>query len=144
MLTLNQIAATLQSFLDQHAQIKQVVYAWEPDFKAMEDLKYPVGNFYFQNANISGRMLNLNFKLTLADVVEADNFQHEQEVVSDMIQVVDDLSSFLQYHEGWSFTRSGNIVPFTDVNKDRTAGVTFQFQLSVVRAMNECQTPLNA
>ena len=58
-----------------------------------------------------------------------------------MLQVVEDLFTWLQFQEGFNFTKSTNIQKFVDDTHDRVSGIVFRMNLEVIRSQNECAIP---
>ncbi|GAA4326301.1 hypothetical protein [Flaviaesturariibacter amylovorans] len=141
MLSLQQIKKKLITYLTNHGQVNEVVWADDFEFSAERNLSYPVVNIEFLEATVSGKMLGYSFKVTIGDMVAADQVDLQTEVISDNLLIAEDFLTYLQYAEGWEFNRSTSLVPFRDDTGDRVSGVVFRFVLNVVRSQKECATP---
>lgn len=144
MLSLNQLKQILVNFLNSHAQINEVVWGDDFEFSVDRDLNYPVASIEYLDTNINGKAMNHNFKVVLGDLSDPNVHGIDDEVVSDMLLVADDVMSWLQQQEGFQFIKSSNIQKFTDEFGDRVSGVVFRIVLSVIRRQNECAIPTKA
>jgi len=142
MKTLNQIKHILINYFESHAQIQQVVYSDDFDFNSNRNLIYPVVNIEYVNTNITTKTSNHIFKIVIADKVEVEDSNMEDNVHSDAIQIAEDFISHLERTEGWFLAGTSTINKFTDDTGDRTSGIVFTITLSVVRDKNRCNTPL--
>lgn len=142
MLTLNNIKGILKTYFNSHALINSVYYEDDFDFNAERSIDYPVANVEYLNSNISDKTMNHNFKIVLADLTEPENNEMEDNIHSDSLQIAEDLFTYLQNYEGFSFNKSSTINKFTDDTSDRATGIVFTIQLSVVRPQNRCNTPI--
>ena len=141
MLTLNQIKTKLIEYFNGHAQVNDVKYEDDFEFKAESNLTYPVVNIEYLDSNISNKLMNYNFKVVIADVVSEDRPELQDEIYSDTLLIAEDFFTFLQYQEGWTFSKSSSLQKFWDENGDRVCGIVFRVVLSVVRPQAECTKP---
>ena len=142
MLTLNQLKYKLIGFFESHAQVKSVKYEDDFDFNAERNLTYPVVNIEYIDSNIADKMTSHNFKVVLGDLADGNVEGLDDEIVSDMHLIAEDFFTWLQYQNGFSFTRTTNIQKFLDDTHDRVSGIVFRITLSVRRSQNECSTPV--
>ena len=142
MKTLNELKLILIDYFKAHALINSVFYEDDFDFNAERSIDYPVANIEYLNSNISNKSMNHNFKIVLADITEPENNEMEDNIHSDALQIAEDFFTYLQNYEGFSFDKSSSINKFTDDTADRTAGIVFTIQLSVIRPQNRCNTPI--
>lgn len=144
MLTLTQIKQRLIDWFSSHAQINTVVFANDFEFSAERNLVYPVVNLSFIGSRINERMLDYSIKVKIGDLVSEDDTNLQDYVISDSILIAEDFFTFLQYEEGWVFTRSSTIRPLIDNGGDRISGVEFTVIVSVVRSQNTCEKPVRS
>lgn len=144
MLTPNQIKQKLVEYFESHAQINSVVFADDFEFSAERNLLYKAVNLSFVGSRINEKMMDNSFKVVIADMVSEDDAHLQFEVVSDCTVIAEDFFTFLQYEEGWVFSRSSTIRPLIDNGGDRISGVEFTVILSVVRSQNTCATPVRS
>lgn len=141
MLTLNQIKYILTGWFNNHAQINSTYYCDDFDFNAARTISYPVSNIEYMESNVKDKQTTHTYKIVLADLVDQNIAGHEDEIQSDMLQIAEDLFAWAQYYEGFSFAKSVNIQKFMDDTDDRTSGIVFKIQLTVIRSQNTCQIP---
>lgn len=141
MLTLNQIKIILKDWFNNHALINSVYYCDDFDFNSERSIDYPVANIEYLNSDITGKMINHNYKVVIGDLTKADDSEMEDNIHSDSLQVAEDFFTFLQNYEGFSFDKSSSINKFTDDTADRASGIVFTFSLSLVRSQNRCDVP---
>lgn len=140
-MTLNQIKQKLTTFFNSHAQVNDLRFQDDFDFNAERNLLYPVVNVEWLGAAINNKMTNHNLKVTIGDLLNINDPEQLHDIYSDSLLIAEDLFSFLQYEEGWTFSKSSTIQKFDDASGDRVAGVVFTITISVVRTQNTCATP---
>jgi hypothetical protein len=143
MKTLNELKNILTTWFEKHRQIGSVFYEDDFDFNAERNINYPVTNIEYMESNVSGKKTTHIYKFILADLLDENIKGHEDEIFSDLMLIAEDFFSFAQDEEGFEFSKSVNIQKFVDDTNDRTAGLTFRIQISVIRSQNNCTTPLN-
>lgn len=143
MLTLNQIKKKLIQFFDNHKQINQVVYSNEFDFAAERKLKYPVVNIDYRESSLQDKTTTHIFIIKLGDKIIIDNPSSEDEIYSDMLQVAEDMYTYLWEDLSFNVVKSTSLQPFSDDNGDRVSGVVFRLNLTVIRPENRCVIPMD-
>jgi len=141
MLTLNQLKELLKGFFENHSMINSVYYLSNFDFSAERNISYPVVNINYLSTNMAKKTFNHNYKITIADVCESDNYDMEDDIHSDSLQVAEDFFTYLQNYTGLTLKRASTITKFVDDKGDRTSGIVFTLTLEVIRPMNWCNTP---
>lgn len=141
MKTLNELKYILKNFFLSHALINGVYYCDDFDFNAERSITYPVANIEYLSSQINLNMINHQFKVVLGDLTAPDDTDMEDNVHSDMLQVAEDLYTYLDNTEGFMFTQSSAINKFTDDTSDRASGIVFTITLSCVRKQDWCSTP---
>jgi len=71
-LTLNQIKKILLAWFQSHADINSTFYEDDFDFNGERKIIYSVSNIEYVESNINGKQNTHSYKLTLADLVDAD------------------------------------------------------------------------
>ncbi|MCZ2338183.1 MAG: hypothetical protein LC127_08265 [Chitinophagales bacterium] len=143
MLTLNQVKKILVDYFVGHAQIKQVIYGNDVEFNADRQINYPACNIEYLNSDVSGKLLNYNYKIVLADISNPDDDEMSDNIISDALQIAEDFLSYLEYTEGFIFNGSSNLEPFLDDTGDRTTGIVFTLAIGTIRNSNWCNKPVN-
>lgn len=141
MKTLNELKQILIDYFQNHAWINSVYYMDDFDFNAERSIDYPVVNIEYVNSNINDKVFNHFFKVVIADIVEPDNTEQEDNVHSDALQVAEDFFTSLNEIEGVIFNKISSINKFTDDTGDRACGIVFTFTLGVIRPQNRCVIP---
>ena len=141
MLTLNQLKAILKAFFLNHGQINSTFYCDDFDFNSERNITYPVANVQYLNSSIANNQTNHSYSIVLADLCKADDSDMEDEIHSDWLQIAEDLYTYLQNYEGFSFNKTSTINKFTDDTGDRASGIVFTITLAVIRPQNRCSTP---
>jgi hypothetical protein len=141
MKTLNEIKILLKAWFNNHALINSVYYCDDWDFNSERSINYPVVNLEYLNSNINNTTINHNYKVVIADVVEANNTEMEDNIHSDSLQVAEDFYTYLQNLEGITFNRVSTINKFTDDTGDRASGIIFTITIAVIRPQNRCSAP---
>jgi hypothetical protein len=141
MLTLNQIKILLTDFFNSHNMINSVYYMDDFDFNAESSIDYPVVNIEYLNSAITDKVFNHNFKIVIGDITVPDNYEMEDMVHSDTLQIAEDFFTFLQNYNGnLIFDRASSIQKFVDDTGDRICGIVFTIRLGTIRAQNTCFT----
>lgn len=144
MTTLNQIKNLFIDFFEKHGQITTVLYLDDYDFNADRNLSYPVVNIEYKDSNIRGKETSHSFAITLVDLVDQNIEGHEDEIYSDMLLIAEDFFSWAQESYDFNFQKSVNIQKIQDDMGDRTSGLFFRFQVTVIRSQNICSIPKKA
>lgn len=138
---LNQIKKKLIAFFESHKCINEVVYNNEFDFFAERRLKYPVVNIDYIESNLQEKFTTHSYMIKIADGITVGNPASEDEILSDALQVVEDLYTHLYEDYSFEVIKSSSVQPFSDSEGDRVSGIAFRLNLSVFRAENRCEIP---
>lgn len=142
MLTLNQVKKILKDYFEGHAQINDVIYGNDIEFNAERQINYPACNIEYLNSDVSGKLLNYNYNIVIADICEPDNDEMQDNIISDSLQIAEDFISYLEYTEGLIYNGSSSLEPFIDDTGDRTTGVSFTLSIGTIRNQNWCNKPI--
>jgi len=141
MITLNQLKHTLVNWFKSHGQINDVYYLTDFDFNSERHIKYRGVNITYQESNLQGDFINHLYTVVIADLVEFDNPEMQDEIHSDSLQIAEDFFAWLQTQYDFDFTITSSVQPFIDDTADRAVGVSFTIELAVARDNNVCQIP---
>jgi len=139
-MTLKEIQLELKNFFRSHLQVQSVTSYDISDFTAKPDKKYLIANVEYQDTNISNRVRNDIFEITLADLLAPDG-SNELEIFSSTLEIAEDFYEFLYQCPLWTFNRTANSQKFTESDGDRIAGITFRITIQTIRRQNTCSIP---
>lgn len=143
MITLNQIKHTISSFFTSHKQVRHFFYGDANKYSGIVNKDFISVNCEYISSTLSGKALNHSFRISIADRIDPNHQEQEDEVISDAILIANDFFAFIDLQEEILFTKSSSLQPFSDDNRDRTAGIVFTLILQVQRKANNCITPIN-
>ncbi|RKR82662.1 hypothetical protein BDD43_2847 [Mucilaginibacter gracilis] len=146
MKSLNQLKTIIVDFFKSHYMVGSVYYTDDFDFAAYPDIKYrvvqiqPVGN-----TSIIGKEIINRFKIMIADIEDANNFQLCDEIWSDCQRIADDFITCFGDDDFFDFYLDYNSVDmqnFSEVAGDRQSGIVFIASIRQTREMNPDAIPL--
>lgn len=141
-MTLNQIVKTITDLGNAHQQIESVYFGDLADYLSRgTDNVYPSLYFDLIGGSVQERSVVLNFSLYFFDRMLHEE-TNETEVLSDMLQVCQDIIAQLRYNyfefdEGMSAT----LTFFTEDTPDLLAGVRADISLDIPYIANRCEVP---
>ena len=140
--SLNTIREDIKGFFTGHAQVNSYFYGSIEDYVSISDKEYYAVNTEFISASVSGKYINYQFSVTVADLMSLDYPDTEHQAVSNCILIGND---FLSWLTGSDYTYAGaNFQPFKEETGDICAGVVLGFSIQVPLAGNECATPVKS
>lgn len=144
MKTLNQVKKILKDYFEGHAQINTTIWGNDVEFNSERQINYPACNIEYLNSDVSGKLLNYNFNIVIADIAKLDDDgEMSDNIISDALQIAEDFLSYLEYTEGFIFNGSSSLEPFIDDTGDRTTGISFTVSIGTIRNSNWCNKPVN-
>ncbi|MDO9374551.1 MAG: hypothetical protein Q7T76_09040 [Ferruginibacter sp.] len=141
MKTLNQIKETLKYFFKNHEQLNTTVYGDDFDFQAEREIKYPVAHIEYLNSIAADKTNTHSYRITLSDLVDQNLSGHEDEILSDMMLIAEDLYTWAADNDGFIFIKNIAFEKFLDDAHDRTSGIVFNIQLATIMRQNTCAIP---
>ena len=145
MLTINQVKQYLISFFNNHLQINTVVYDSDFNFNAEDDILYKVAQIQpVDPVQTSYNEVIYSFKVVIADIINPNNHDSENDIQSDCISIANDFISYFgdEDFQDFYFDKGISIQTFTEKNGDRIAGCVFAFGVRQTRLFNPCSIPL--
>jgi len=140
MPSLNKIRKDIGDFFNSHYQVHSYFYGSIDDYVAKSDKEYFSVNVEFNSANVSGKYINYQFSITVADLMDLNYPESEHDGVSDCVLIAND---FLAYLTSVDYTyTSANMQPFREDMPDITAGIVLGLTLQLPLSSNECAIPM--
>ena len=141
-MTLNQIQSSLELIATNHRQINSYGSGELYDIVTSGDTNYPLMYTMLENSTIGGRVESLVFNILIMDIVKGGRV-NEDEVASDMLEIVKDVIAQLQHpNYEWEFdSQSVTIEPFTERFTDSVTGYSFKVTLLLPFAFDRCVMP---
>ena len=153
ILTYNQIIKEFNDFADAHKQIENFGNGdlWEiAEHNQLLDFNYPLLWIADQPATLGNGVFQWNFQVITMDLVNKDE-DNENDVKSDMIQVLLDLIAYLEQktnttsnNVNWlqvQLIRSGNFTSFTERFEDELTGWGMTIGLKIPFNYDSCNIP---
>jgi len=109
--------------------INTVLIGSNEDFNAVPDVIYPVCNLQFLSENKRGNLLNTQFEIVIADLLN-DTSDNELDIYSDANQIASDAISYFSNQEEYDISDSISLQKFSNGTVDNTSGVLFIIQFS--------------
>ena len=153
ILTYNQILKEFSDFATAHKQIENFGSGdlWEiTESNQLLDFNYPLMWIADQPATLGDGVFTWNFQILTMDLVNKDE-DNENDVKSDMIQVLLDLIAYLEQktnttsnNVNWlqvQLIRSGNFTSFTERFEDELTGWGMSIGLKIPFNYDSCNIP---
>jgi hypothetical protein len=153
ILTYNQIIKEFNDFADAHKQIQNFGNGdlWEiTERNQLLDYNYPLLWVVDQPANLGDGVFTWNFNIITMDLVNKDE-SNENDVKSDMIQVLLDLIAYLEQktnttdnNVNWlqvQLIRTGTFTSFTERFEDELTGWGMSIGLRIPFNYDSCNIP---
>tara|TARA_R100001082_G_scaffold18573_1_gene9193 strand:- start:1060 stop:1569 length:510 start_codon:yes stop_codon:yes gene_type:complete len=150
----NNVIDTIKCVGEKHFQIQAVTTGDIFDIDLNKNTLFPLLHINTINVNASKGQLQHNFQLVVADIVEPDESENEQEVLSDTLAIMLDiiatfrsgstlyLSSASAGQEARYFTTDDfTIEPFTERFDNTLAGWTLNLPIVIEWAYDTCEIP---
>lgn len=146
-MTLNQVIKRIQTLALDHKQVRNFYQGLVTDFLTDKTTLYPSAFLQFVNGSLStaGKAMSVTYRLYLLDLVHLsqDTKANEQDVQSDMIQVMMDLVAQMNYpgFDDWRLSPDNQVTIYAENENDFTTGCSIDFTLRTMFTQNICQVP---
>ena len=153
--TLNNVIDTLKCVGEGHKQIKAVTTGDIWDIDLNKNTLFPLFHINLINVNAGKGQMQYNFQLVIADVVEPNEAENEQEVLSDTLSIALDIVSIFRngetlYHYNtangteqaryWT-TDDFTLEPFTERFDNTLSGFTLDLPIVIEWVYDTCNIP---
>ena len=141
-MTLGQVQTALEAIATNHRQINSYGSGELYDIVTSGDTAYPLMYTMLENSTIGSRVESLVFTILVMDIVKGGRV-NEDEVASDMLEIVKDIIAQLQHPSyTWEFDEQNvTIEPFTERFTDSVTGYSFKVTLLLPFAFDRCVIP---
>lgn len=143
--TINQIKKRLESFADQHLQLKGSVSFGEIEEVSNQGiLKFPYMFCVLQPSTFITREFEINLTIVIMDLVEKD-LSNRWEVWSDIQLMFSDLRAFLntpEFDDNYTVDDNITITPFADRFTDEVTGWSGNIKFTVSDLKDRCSIPI--
>ncbi|MCX2486610.1 hypothetical protein [Pedobacter sp. MR2016-24] len=140
MLNLKQLYLILEDFLLLHPEINSVTRLAVKDYIGNRQKIYTNANIHFVSSSNGAKYITHTFLVSISDRLTPTS-DNETEIMSNVLQISEDLFTFLADSYDYTFNKNVNIQSFTESDGDRTAGIFFQLNIQVLRSQNKCILP---
>ncbi len=152
--TLNNLYDTIKCVGEGHHQIQAVTTGdiWQIDLS--KNTLFPLLHINLINVNASKGQLQYNFQLVVADIVEPNESENEQEVLSDTLSIMTDIISIFRNGETLYFynaehgeearywtTDDFTLEPFTERFDNTLSGFTLTLPIVIEFPYDTCNIP---
>ena len=153
--TYNNVIDTIKCVGEQHLQIQKVTTGdiWEIDLE--KNTEFPLFHINPVNVVLAKNQKSFNFQLFVMDLVEP-NESNEQEVLSDMLEIMTDIVGVFkhgellyQYDEDngeeprYFIEDDFTCEPFTERFDNSVTGWVMDFTVTVESELNTCDMPID-
>ena len=156
--TYNNVIDTIKCVGEGHLQIQAVTTGDIWDIDLNKNTLFPLLHINIINVNASKGQLQHNFQLVVADIVEPDESENEQEVLSDTLSIMLDIVSIFRNGETLYHYNTANdaeqarywtaddftIEPFTERFDNTLAGWTLNLPIIIEWVYDTCNIPTSA
>ena len=140
MLNLKQLYLILEDFLLLHPEVNSVTRLSVKDYIGNRSKIYTNANIHFVSSSNGAKYITHTFLISISDRLTPTS-DNEVEIQSNVLQIAEDLFTFLADSYDYTFNKNVNIQTFTESDGDRTAGIFFQLNIQVLRSQNKCILP---
>lgn len=146
-MTLNQVLSRIRTISLAHKQVNRFYFGKEWELLNDKKSEYACVLCEDQGGSIdrTTKQRVLNFRLYFLDLVNVseDTEGNEQEVLSDMLSVAEDIIALLNNHDydDWMIQENSPLQFITEVFDDMNAGVYIDVAISVDYLTDRCQVP---
>ena len=150
-MTLNQVVQRLAGIAGAHKQLRTFAYVKSaPDYiyQGGKKVTYPICVVEHNTGRISstGHISTHNLRFYLLDLINRANEtdSNEQDVLSDMFSVAEDLIALIRdpaYDDTWLTVGDGGVSMISDYTQDSVGGVAFDLPIDVYYFGDRCQVP---
>lgn len=147
MKTLNQLIQRIRELALAHKQIRRFKTGLAGDLFADHTAKYPACCLQYTAGNIStsGNATTVNFRMFLMDLVHvsADTKDNENDVLSDMLLIMQDMVAEMNNgnFNDWFLSSDNSLQAFTEGDNDLYAGWYMDFSIRMIYRQNVCEVP---
>lgn len=146
-MTLNQVVRRIRQLALDHKQVRNFYQGELTDFLADRTTLYP--SVFMQNTggklSTTTKDLSLSYRLYFLDLVHVanDTLDNEQDVQSDMLQIMMDLLAqmFFPAFDDWIISPDNQVQIYIQYENDLTAGCSIDFSIRTRFTQNICQVP---
>ena len=157
-ITYNNVIDTIKCVGEGHLQIKAVTTGDIWDIDLNKNTLFPLLHINIIDVNASAGQLQHNYQLVVADIVEPDESENEQEVLSDTLSIMLDIVSIFRngetlYHyntaDGTEQARywtaeDFTLEPFTERFDNTLAGWTLTLPIVIEWVYDTCNIPTSS
>jgi hypothetical protein len=154
----NNVIDTIKCVGESHLQIQAVTTGDIWDIDLNKNTLFPLLHINIIDVNASNGQLQHNFQLVVADIVEPDESENEQEVLSDTLSIMLDIVSIFRNGETLYHYNTANgteqarywtsddftIEPFTERFDNTLAGWTLNLPIVIEWVYDTCNIPTSA
>ena len=156
--TYNNVIDTIKCVGEGHLQIKAVTTGDIWDIDLNKNTLFPLLHINIINVNASKGQLQHNFQLVVADIVEPDGSENEQEVLSDTLSIMLDIVSIFRNGETLYHYNTANdadqarywtaddftLEPFTERFDNTLSGLTLNLPIVIEFPYDTCNIPTSS
>ena len=153
--TLNNVIDTLKCVGEDHKQIKTVTTGDLFDIDLNKNTLFPLLHINLVNVNAGKGQMQYNFQLVVADLVEPNEAENEQEVLSDTLSIMLDIVAIFKNGEKlylyntvhgeearyWT-TDDFTLEPFTERFDNAISGFTLNLPIVIEWVYDTCNIPI--
>ena len=152
--TYNNVIDTIKCVGEGHLQIQAVTTGDIWDIDLNKNTLFPLLHINTINVNASKGQLQHNFQLVVADIVEPNESENEQEVLSDTLSIMTDIISIFRNGETLYFYNAEageearywtaddfTLEPFTERFDNTLAGWTLNLPIVIEFPYDTCNIP---
>ena len=152
--TYNNVIDTIKCVGEGHLQIQAVTTGDIWDIDLNKNTLFPLFHINTINVNASKGQLQYNFQLVIADIVEPNESENEQEVLSDTLSIMTDIISIFRNGETLYFYNAEageearywtaddfTLEPFTERFDNTLAGWTLNLPIVIEFPYDTCNIP---
>ena len=152
--TYNNVIDTIKCVGEGHLQIQAVTTGNIWDIDLNKNTLFPLLHISTINVNASKGQLQYNFQLVVADIVEPNESENEQEVLSDTLSIMTDIISIFRNGETLYFYNAEageearywtaddfTLEPFTERFDNTLSGFTLTLPIVIEFPYDTCNIP---
>lgn len=142
-MTLNEVQRALETIATNHRQINSYGSGELYDIVTSGDTNYPLMYTMLESSTIANKVESLVFTILIMDIVKGGRV-NEDEVASDMYEIVRDVIALLQAptYDWMEFDEQSVVIePFTERFTDSVTGYSFKVTLLLPFAFDRCVVP---
>ena len=153
--TLNNVIDTLKCVGEDHKQIKAVTTGDIWDIDLSKNTLFPLFHINLISVDAGKGQLQYNFQLVVADLVEPNEAENEQEVLSDTLSIMLDIIAIFKNVEKLYFhnrvhgeearywtTDDFTLEPFTERFDNAISGFTLTLPIVIEWVYDTCNIPI--